>query len=1092
MGRLFGRSLPSLPTARRMDQRPYDGRGMTSSKAVQEKESGQMRTPVSSSVDKDASLASLSGSSVEDVRTRAPPAATASSQGTRPRSGIFGRRASGRSEVISSEDDEDGEDNARSIAVTMDPAEPDLDRRGAPRRSDGNDQDDDDDDEEREDPDPDPRRRGRTRWRRKFHALTHKLHDKFIKDERIGAITTIDAEGNVVKKIQHRYLPILSGLLCPFSVLLDIPGLTERWYVRTSGFNVVETQPNPAILDVGQAISMALGVTANLALISRFLERKPYLCTWVAIVALTAHDVINICIVVIFGVVHRFADGFTYGVAYWMTVAATVASLSCNITLVLDLVHTRDFKASGSGLTEKQRALVIAVMSLLCYIGLGSLVFSFLEDFSYIDSLYFTIVTITSVGFGDLVPTTVAAKIFSFFYDLCGLVLLAFTIAIARETVLETFEANYRARRDMLAKKARERKEDKRRRTRERRMRLERQLRERLEESPMNAIDGGVGLSPVMITAAAMGGGRGGRALSRFGTSMEPAAGPTIHGVASEEDRAAQRALDFVHERESGLSLWKASSRWIKRRLGIMEAYTPHCEDLDHQGDADAGNSETAVGSSEPTFEHEMTRTLTSESTVSRVHDERLKSLKEQLQHEQEVELRTKLTLALSLFVVFWLVGAAVFHLTEQWSYFNSMWFCFIFFTTIGYGDFSPQSNAGRAFFIAWALFGIANMTLTLSVVTEAWSSRYKTSIIDGKRRRVLGRLRNKNTSADTSALRLLALDGFHHEDEIEAKDLPTKLMEAIRGFQDHARYFMLGRMGDVPENLRQLFDAAGLFDHELEAMIQDGHIDGGQSGDTKHFLFMVSYERQFDVLMDAAERLSQVFKSHEDELVTMRELNNKLRVALAKAETGEGVDVGEQALDGLGAVGTVEGHEEGEPKAEGLFHRRPPGGYGDEHAEFELEQSLDVDDDDDDGLDIGYKRKGPAPSPVPTPTPTIAPTDAEEALRRSSAMLEQVSNAPEGRPKLRLRTPSQSGAWPSNLGSPAVSPTNLRAPPLGHRSALRSPGATSWSGNTFGRTPTLTFAEPERPSTPSRALSSSNLGSSITLRRFATAPPGE
>lgn len=32
----------------------------------------------------------------------------------------------------------------------------------------------------------------------------------------------------------------------------------------------------------------------------------------------------------------------------------------------------------GSGLTEKQRSLVIAVMGLLCYIALGALVFSFL------------------------------------------------------------------------------------------------------------------------------------------------------------------------------------------------------------------------------------------------------------------------------------------------------------------------------------------------------------------------------------------------------------------------------------------------------------------------------------------------------------------------------------------------------------------------------------------------------------------------------------------------------------------------------------------------------------------------------------------
>ncbi|SCZ97568.1 BZ3500_MvSof-1268-A1-R1_Chr4-3g07254 [Microbotryum saponariae] len=882
---------------------------------------------------------------------------------------------------------------------------------------------------------------------------------------------------------------------------MSIPGLTARWYVRTAGYNVVETRPNPAILDVGLAISMALGVIANLGLISRFLERKPYLCTWISIVALTAHDVINISIVIAFGVVHRFSDGFTYGVAYWMTVASTAASLTCNITLVLDLVRTRDFKASGSGLTEKQRALVIAVMSLLCYLGLGSLVFSFMEDFSYIDSLYFTIVTITSVGFGDLVPTTVGAKIFSFFYDLCGLVLLAFTIAIARETVLETFEANYRARRDMLAKKARERKEDKRRRTRERRIRLEQQLRERLEESPLNVRDGGVGLSPVMLTAVAMGGGRGGRGLSRFGTK-EPTT-PTIHAVPSKEDRATQRALDFALERESGLSFWKASSRWVKRRVGIMEAYTPHCEGPNHHRDADAGNAETAVGSSEHKLGHELTRTITSESTVSRVHDEHLKSLKEELQHEQEVELRTKMSLALSLFLVFWLVGAAVFHLTEEWTYFNSMWFCFIFFTTIGYGDYSPQSNAGRAFFIAWALFGIANMTLTLSVVTESWSSRYKSTIIDGKRRRVLGRLRSMNTSADTSALRLLALDGFHHEDEIEAKDLPTKLMDAIRGFQDHARYFMLGRMGDVPENLRQLFDAAGHFNHELEAMIQDGGIEGAQSGDTKHFLFMVSYERQFDVLMDAAERLSQVFKSHEDELEKMRDLNNRLRVALAKAETGEGTDLGEQTLDELGVVAPVEIGKEDGPKEEGLFHKRPLGGYGDEQTELEVEQTLDADDDDDDdigdddSLAIGYKRKGLVPGPVATPTPTIALTDAEEALRSSSAMLEHVSTVSQGRPKLRLMTPSPNEAWPANVGSSVASPSNLRPPSTlggGARSSIWSSDAqpTPWSNTNLGRTPALTFYEPERPSTPSRAPASSHSSSSTTFRRFSTAPPGK
>jgi potassium channel subfamily K len=64
------------------------------------------------------------------------------------------------------------------------------------------------------------------------------------------------------------------------------------------------------VLDVALGISLALGLLANVALICRFLERKPYQSTVVAIVALSVHDVINVITVTYFGVIHRFNDGF--------------------------------------------------------------------------------------------------------------------------------------------------------------------------------------------------------------------------------------------------------------------------------------------------------------------------------------------------------------------------------------------------------------------------------------------------------------------------------------------------------------------------------------------------------------------------------------------------------------------------------------------------------------------------------------------------------------------------------------------------------------------------------------------------------------
>ena len=56
---------------------------------------------------------------------------------------------------------------------------------------------------------------------------------------------------------------------------------------------------------------------------------------------------------------------------------------------------------------------------------IGTLVFRWLEGWSVVDSVYFSVITLATVGFGDLHPTTDAAKIFTIFYVLFGLGILA-------------------------------------------------------------------------------------------------------------------------------------------------------------------------------------------------------------------------------------------------------------------------------------------------------------------------------------------------------------------------------------------------------------------------------------------------------------------------------------------------------------------------------------------------------------------------------------------------------------------------------------------------------------------------------------------
>ena len=142
----------------------------------------------------------------------------------------------------------------------------------------------------------------------------------------------------------HRILPVVSGLVIPFSILLEIPGLTDSWYIRTNQNAVIQSLPNPPSLEVLLAISMLFAVVANVSLICRFLEKGPVLATTlVTIASLTIHgnapsqnfafdsvllhlDLVNIVALVVYGFSHRINDGFTYGHAYWMTgVSAALA-----------------------------------------------------------------------------------------------------------------------------------------------------------------------------------------------------------------------------------------------------------------------------------------------------------------------------------------------------------------------------------------------------------------------------------------------------------------------------------------------------------------------------------------------------------------------------------------------------------------------------------------------------------------------------------------------------------------------------------------------------------------------------------------------
>ncbi|PID36814.1 MAG: potassium channel protein [Rhodobacterales bacterium] len=58
------------------------------------------------------------------------------------------------------------------------------------------------------------------------------------------------------------------------------------------------------------------------------------------------------------------------------------------------------------------------------------------EGWSWLDSIYFSVITIATVGYGDFSPVTVAGKLFTIFYVLCGLGLFVATATAIADRII--------------------------------------------------------------------------------------------------------------------------------------------------------------------------------------------------------------------------------------------------------------------------------------------------------------------------------------------------------------------------------------------------------------------------------------------------------------------------------------------------------------------------------------------------------------------------------------------------------------------------------------------------------------------------------
>jgi len=100
-------------------------------------------------------------------------------------------------------------------------------------------------------------------------------------------------------------------------------------------------------------------------------------------------------------------------------------------------------------LQQKELAALVGLILIV-----GTVFYHYAEGLSVLDSLYFSVTTLTTVGYGDIAPHTAAGKIFTIVYLISGIsLMLAFLNLAARRVISrvplrELFDQDEGARKD--------------------------------------------------------------------------------------------------------------------------------------------------------------------------------------------------------------------------------------------------------------------------------------------------------------------------------------------------------------------------------------------------------------------------------------------------------------------------------------------------------------------------------------------------------------------------------------------------------------------------------------------------------------------
>ncbi|KAG0197158.1 Potassium channel, partial [Mortierella sp. NVP41] len=149
-------------------------------------------------------------------------------------------------------------------------------------------------------------------------------------------------------------------------------------------------------------------------------------------------------------------------------------------------------------------------------------------------------------------------------------------------------------------------------------------------------------------------------------------------------------------------------------------------------------------------------------------------------EEEQRVKMVVKRKMIVRMgciWIFMWFGGAGVFCAFETWTYLESLYFCFVTLTTIGFGDYVPTEPGSIEFWNVYVFVGLSVFAYILSLSSESMASQIHLvdDQDDDNDDDMYGWERNEDPNAPlTTRSGILGLEGLkwlHHQQNMQRRE---------------------------------------------------------------------------------------------------------------------------------------------------------------------------------------------------------------------------------------------------------------------------------------------------------------------------------